>query len=353
MTGPGCVGPPEFPQPLPPLQAQPPRPAYGAYGAFPQGPPLHFGHPLLPPPGYGMPLLPPQAAGAPEAFLGYGRLRRTISRERRQGKGRGRGRRRRRSSRPGHRGRGVGEPPPKVGQTWEEAREARGMRLISELAPPGVGWEYRLKDESRRCFAGYLQCPVDQARLDGFFSAIRAGTQWGQPMGPLGVIPRKTAWMVAQGCQCTYRYGGIEVQPQVFPNWMLDIMSVYMSYCGLSDTSQWPDSCNVNLYENGSQSVGWHADDEALFQGLHQDIRILSLSLGQRRKFDLKANWPEDGERSHQRLLLGNGCLCTMEGMVQKHYQHRVPKESEDLGPRINLTWRWILKHSKACPRAC
>ena len=30
----------------------------------------------------------------------------------------------------------------------------------------------------------------------------------------------------------------------------------------------WPDSCNLNLYTDGGMSVGWHADDEALFDAL-------------------------------------------------------------------------------------
>ena len=29
----------------------------------------------------------------------------------------------------------------------------------------------------------------------------------------------------------------------------------------------WPDSCNLNLYESGDHSVGWHSDGEFLFQG--------------------------------------------------------------------------------------
>lgn len=339
-----------------PQQMQPQRPCFGGYGAFQQMPAMPFPRP---PPfmcGYGMPMQPmPYCMPPPD--MGYGRMLRGDSMDRRKGKGKGRGRRRRREGRSPRRrslrrGKVIGDPPPKFGETWEESRQQHGTRLISEIAPQGVEWEYRLSDESRRCFAGYLQCPVSQDRLDAFFWAIQHGTTWLQPTGPFGVIPRKTAWMVADGCRCTYRYGGIEVQPQVFPEWMPEIMGVYMKYCGLPDPAQWPNSCNVNLYENGSQSVGWHADDEALFQGLHQDIRILSLSLGQKRKFDLKKNWPEEGEKSMHRLLLGNGCLCTMEGMVQKHYQHRVPKEGEDLGPRINLTWRWILKHAKACPKS-
>mmetsp|Transcript_128089 Transcript_128089/g.255766 ORF Transcript_128089/g.255766 Transcript_128089/m.255766 type:complete len:239 (-) Transcript_128089:8-724(-) len=39
-----------------------------------------------------------------------------------------------------------------------------------------------------------------------------------------------------------------------------------------------------------------------------------------------------------------------MEGMVQKHFMHRVPREENIEGPRINLTWRWILKHRPRCP---
>merc|ERR1712224_1080525 len=37
------------------------------------------------------------------------------------------------------------------------------------------------------------------------------------------------------------------------------------------------------------------------------------------------------------------------EGLVQKYYQHRVPKEKAT-GPRINLTWRWVKKHRPGCP---
>merc|ERR1712110_190764 len=49
-------------------------------------------------------------------------------------------------------------------------------------------------------------------------------------------------------------------------------------------------------------------------------------------------------------FILGDGDLCTMEGLCQKHYQHRVPKQIEAQGPRINLTWRWLVRHHKTCP---
>merc|ERR1711972_574632 len=104
-------------------------------------------------------------------------------------------------------------------------------------------------------------------------------------------------------------------------------MQQIMPLCGLPNASDWPTCCNLNLYEDGGMSVGWHADDERLFQGKFRDVRIISLSLGARRSFELRPNWPEDGEKNMYRLLLGSGDMLTMEGMTQKHYQHRVPKE--------------------------
>jgi len=186
-----------------------------------------------------------------------------------------------------------------------------------------------------------------------FFANIRDGTEWQQPKGNYGMLlPRKTAFMVGSGCKCTYNYGGLSVQPQEFPPWMVDIMMVYMPMCGLNDMTEWPNSCNLNLYDDGNNSVGWHADDEDLFQGLQNNIRILSLSLGICRTFELKANWPEALEHGgHHKVSLVSGALCTMEGMVQKHYKHRVPKENNVSGPRINLTWRWIVQHRKKCPK--
>ena len=39
--------------------------------------------------------------------------------------------------------------------------------------------------------------------------------------------------MVAAGCACTYRYGGVAIRPQMFPEWMIDLLRVYMPLCGL------------------------------------------------------------------------------------------------------------------------
>lgn len=249
-------------------------------------------------------------------------------------------------------GKGSDKPAPAklAGNDWEHPRSKSGLRLIGDMSPEEVKWVYPYNDESRRSFAGYLSNALSKEQTSGFFALIRDNADWIQPNGPLGPIPRKTAWMVGGSCSCVYRYGGIAVPPQSFPQWMLQVMQVVMPLCGLNYPHDFPDSCNVNLYEDGGSMVGWHSDDEPLFQGRFQDCRIISLSLGATRKFELRKNWPEPGEPSVIRMALSDGDLCTMEGMLQKHLIHRVPREQFSNGARINLTWRWIVKHSPQCP---
>jgi len=243
------------------------------------------------------------------------------------------------------------DAPEKYGDTWEQPREDMDLPLLGEMAPAHVKWQYVLQDESRRSYAGFLPAPLTENQCRVFFNKVAENTSWKQPQGPNGPVPRKTAWMTKRGCNCTYRYGGLEVESQEFPPFQLELLRATMPLCGLPKADQWPDSCNLNLYDDGGSSVGWHSDDERLFQGTFRDIRIVSLSFGQRRKFELRTNWPEKGEGKRvRRVVLGDGDLMTMEGMTQKHFMHRVPKEACSEGPRINLTWRWILKHNPKCP---
>lgn len=171
------------------------------------------------------------------------------------------------------------------------------------------------------------------------------GGRWDRPSNSLGPMSRGTKWLVRPGCRCSYRYGGFTVPAESFPPWMDTVMATCMPLCGLSDASVWPNSCNVNYYTDGSEGIDWHADDEPLFQGQVQDCSIISLSLGQERHFEVRLNAQS---APLCRLSLRSGDLCTMEGHFQQHYQHRVPKGGRSVaGPRLNLTWRWIVAHDQ------
>eukprot|EP00434_Breviolum_minutum_P021549 symbB.v1.2.019019.t2/scaffold1541.1/size112753/1 len=234
------------------------------------------------------------------------------------------------------------------GKDWEQSRQETGLKLLGQTGPPTSRWEYRIVDESRRSFLGFMPSAFSPKQCETLLEQIQEVTTWQVPPDS-GSAPRQVAWMTRKGCSCKYRYGGLELESQDFPPFMIELLSKVMKHCGLTNPKDWPDSCSLNYYEDGAASLGWHADDEALFQGKLEDISIVSLSLGQARRFELRRTWPEVGETELEKLTLSNGDLMTMEGMMQKHFQHRIPKGG-CVEPRINLTWRWIRKHYPECP---
>jgi alkylated DNA repair dioxygenase AlkB len=88
-----------------------------------------------------------------------------------------------------------------------------------------------------------------------------------------------------------------------------------------------------NLYQNGHDSVGLHADAEPEMGPV-----IASVSLGAERLFRLK------GKNGAVALAerLPHGSLFIMAGDTQKNFKHEVPKEPDISRPRINLTFRHI-----------
>merc|ERR1712039_1095357 len=139
---------------------------------------------------------------------------------------------------------------------------------------------------------------------------------------------------------------GYEVSGQEYPGWMYEMLAVVMPYVGITEEADWPNSCTANLYDSGGSSISWHADDLEIFNGTLKDMRIVALSLGATRTFEIR----HFDSKKIERCVLDDGDLYVMEGMTQKHYVHRLPPEGQMMQPRINLSWRWIVKHSKICP---
>jgi alkylated DNA repair dioxygenase AlkB len=90
-----------------------------------------------------------------------------------------------------------------------------------------------------------------------------------------------------------------------------------------------------NLYRDGNDSMGCHADDE---KELGNKPTIASLSLGDSRLLKFK-------HLQHKTVLnmpLEHGDLLIMAGTLQNHWQHSVPKTRLKKLARINLTFRTI-----------
>ena len=139
----------------------------------------------------------------------------------------------------------------------------------------------------------------------------------------------------------------MQIAPRAFPEWLDDLMEVVMPECGLTDKQGWPNSCNVNYYERHDDLVGPHADNEALFQGKHQEITIISFFLGGTRQFLIHAAKQVVGT-----ITLRNGDLMAMERWTQAHLRHsiaKLPQDTQEDPKRINFTWRWIAQHKQDC----
>ena len=101
------------------------------------------------------------------------------------------------------------------------------------------------------------------------------------------------------------------------------------------------------MYQNGNQSLGFHADDEDLFKTANGETCICSLSLGATREFGLKLNGKDDSEAF--RVKLESGDVLWMEGQCQQQWQHALFKDPSVHDARINITWRILTQHTSFC----
>jgi alkylated DNA repair dioxygenase AlkB len=94
------------------------------------------------------------------------------------------------------------------------------------------------------------------------------------------------------------------------------------------------NSMLANLYRDGQDAIGWHADDEP---ELGTAPLIASLSFGAARRFDMRR---KDDHAQLARITLEHGGLLIMGGAMQQHWQHAIARTTRPIGERINLTFR-------------
>ena len=92
----------------------------------------------------------------------------------------------------------------------------------------------------------------------------------------------------------------------------------------------------ANRYRDGSDYVGWHADDEI---DLVSRGMIASLSLGASRTFRLRNN----KTRKVQSIRLDHGSLLLMYGGCQENFKHTLTKTGRLVAERVNLSYRCVV----------
>ncbi len=145
---------------------------------------------------------------------------------------------------------------------------------------------------------------------------------------------RKVVWYGDENYQ--YHYSGMQKQAQQWNPALFRLKQHIEKLVGHSF-----NSCLANLYENGTQAVGWHSDDEPALIAPDQQVVIASLSFGASRKFCFQ----HKSSQAKVPMLLQHGQLIVMRGQTQRYWKHALMKSVKITEPRINLTFRYFYQN--------
>jgi alkylated DNA repair dioxygenase AlkB len=144
-------------------------------------------------------------------------------------------------------------------------------------------------------------------------------------------LPRLQTWFSDPGV--AYRYADNLLNSHPWTPILLDLKQQVEALCNTTF-----NAVLVNLYRDGQDAVGWHADDEP---DLGPAPIIASLSLGAVRRFSLRPK--TDPSAAPLSIPLPAGTLLLMSPPLQRDWEHAVLAEADVTEPRINLTFRRVL----------
>ena len=148
--------------------------------------------------------------------------------------------------------------------------------------------------------------------------------------GKLIITKRKVAWYGSE--RFSYTYSKITKTAMPCTKELLALKELVETKSG-----ETYNSCLLNLYHSGDEGMSWHSDGE---KDLKKHGAIASMSFGADRKFAFKHK--ETKETVSQ--VLEKGSLLIMKGTTQENWLHRLPPTKKVKSPRINLTFRSIVK---------
>ena len=167
---------------------------------------------------------------------------------------------------------------------------------------------------------------------DIFFQKLKSEIEWKQEsMNMYGKkinFPRLTAWYGDN--DKPYSFSGITLSPKV---WNEELVSIKSKIEPIAKVDF--NSVLLNRYRDGNDSISWHTDAE---KELGVNPVIASVNFGATRKFQLR----HIKTKEKLEIELTHGSLLIMQGELQHFWQHQVPKTSQKVGERINLTFRVI-----------
>lgn len=141
-------------------------------------------------------------------------------------------------------------------------------------------------------------------------------------------VPRLECMYGKDGAGYVYS-GSVELRACPWTKELLELRDHITDTCGYEF-----DTVIGNLYRDGNDSIGWHADNHPSM-GLRP--AIASISLGATRKFSIKSS--EKGSTATH-YWLEHGSLLLMLPGCQSGYVHQLSKDTRCTTQRINLTFR-------------
>ncbi|GAB5564368.1 MAG: alpha-ketoglutarate-dependent dioxygenase AlkB [Winogradskyella sp.] len=180
----------------------------------------------------------------------------------------------------------------------------------------------------------YVSNFFSKQESDDFFNTINHQTNWQHDditvFGKTYKQPRLTALFGDN--QQPYSYSNITMYPEPFTTTLKTIKNKVEVYA-----KHHFNTLLINLYRDGSDSNGWHADNE---KELGQNPVIASVSFGEERPFHFKHRSIKE---ERYKINLSHGSLLLMKGEMQHFWLHQIAKTKKKVEPRINLTFRTLI----------
>ena len=202
--------------------------------------------------------------------------------------------------------------------------------MISDLfMEQGDSYRINLPDADLCLYPGF----IETMQADKYLQQLQEQISWSQQRikvyGREYAVPRLSAWYADNGL--AYEYSGLRSEGLPWIGVLIELKNRVEQ-----TTRHRFNSVLANLYRDGADSVGWHADDES---ELGDEPVIASLSFGEQRNFQLKHRHNPSLKKT---IPLAHGSLLLMQGATQQYWLHQIPKSVRQMKARINLTFRWV-----------
>jgi alkylated DNA repair dioxygenase AlkB len=175
----------------------------------------------------------------------------------------------------------------------------------------------------------FFETPKSEALHSYFINKLPWKSGEIKLFGKVYPIPRKEVYFSDN--KLSYSYSGKELIIDVWDENVLEIKGRVEALLNVEF-----NACLSNLYRNGQDSNGWHADNE---KELGKNPIIASVSFGATRRFDLR----HQSTKEKLSFQLTSGSLLVMGGEMQHFWKHQIPKQKNVNDPRVNLTFRQVL----------